>query len=186
MARRTVPLRIATGRLQIAVAHPTAARRAVLHPADPTSADPAEIPVDHLRIAAALRLTSADPAALPVDPISADPAAHPVDPTSATRTTMIGGRRGIRRTTIGGAVSTAPRGVTDCRRGAGAHRRHRRGMDRCHPRGAHRHRRSTTSVTTSNRCGIRATTSGVSGSSGSGFRSRSSYFDLKKSGRGGP
>ena len=40
MARRTVPLRIATARLQIAVAHPTAARRAVRHPADPTSADP--------------------------------------------------------------------------------------------------------------------------------------------------
>jgi hypothetical protein len=52
MARRTVPLRIATARLQIAVAHPTAVRRAVLHLADPISADLAAIRVNPLPIAA--------------------------------------------------------------------------------------------------------------------------------------
>ena len=124
--------------------------------------------------------TSADP----VDP--AVPAVHrrlprtrrtarrPHRPaTSAARTITIGGHRGIPRTTTGADDSTAPRGVTDCRRGAGAHRRRRYGTGRCLRRGARRHRRSTTSATTSNRCGIPATTSGVSGSSGSGFRYRS-------------
>ena len=102
----------------------------------------------------------------------ADPAVHRLE-TSEARATTIGGHHGIRRTTTGVDGSTAPRGVMDCRRGAGARRRRPRGADRCHPLGDRRLRRSTTSASTSSRCGIPATTNGASGSSGSGFRSRS-------------
>ena len=93
--------------------------------------------------------------------------------TSAGPTTTIGGRRGTPATTTGAVGSTAPHGVAACRRGAGAHRRRRRGTDRSRRRGGRRRRPSTTGASTSSRCGIPATTSGASISSGSGFRSRS-------------
>ena len=114
------------------------------------------------------------PAVRPVT--SADPevvlAVHrPV--TSTALAAMIGGRRSVLRTTTGAGDSTAPRGATDCRHGAGARRRRRFGMGRCLRRGGRRLRRSTTSASTSNRCGTPATTSGVSISSGSGFHYRS-------------
>ena len=148
---------------------------------NPTSADPVD------PVVPAVHPTSADPA-VPVGPPGdsrgpggpggppdfhgpGGPAAHPV--TSTARAATIGGRRGIPRTTTGAGDSTAPRGVTGCRRGAGARRRRRYGMGRCLRRGGRRLRRSTTSASTSNRCGTPATTSGVSISSGSGFHYRS-------------
>jgi hypothetical protein len=57
---------------------------------------------------------------------------------------------------------------------AGAHHHRLRGMDRYLMRGGHPRRRSITGAFRSNRCGIPASTNGASGSSGSGFRSRSS------------
>lgn len=113
--------------------------------------------------------TSADPA----DPAtSAGPAArvghHPE--ISTARVTMIGDRRGTRRTTTGAGGSAERRGATGHRRGAWGRRHHRHGTDRCRRRGVRRHRPSTTSVSKSSRFGIPAITSGASGSSESGFR----------------
>ena len=101
-------------------------------------------------------------------------------PTSADPTITIGGHRGTQATTTGGAGSTAPRGAMICRRGAGVRHRRRPGMVRCRKRGDLRRLRSTTGASRSNPSGIRDTTSGASGSSGSGFRSRS---DLRQDGR---
>ena len=136
----------------------------------------------HLRTSAARRsrrpppATSAAPAVPAAHPATstgrADPVVHRQETSGAPAITT-GDHRGIRRTTTGADGSTAPHGVTDCRRGAGAHHRRRSGMGRCHPRGGRRHRPSTTSVSTSNRSGTPATTNGVSTSSGFGFRSRS-------------
>ena len=95
---------------------------------------------------------------------------HPA--TSTAPAVTIGGRRSVRRTTTGADDSTAPRGATDCRHGAGARRRRRFGMGRCLRRGGRRLRRSTTSASTSNRCGTPATTSGASISSEFGFHYR--------------
>ena len=76
----------------------------------------------------AVRRATVDPVALPaVRPVtSTDPevvlaARRPV--TSTALAAMIGGRRSVLRTTTGAGDSTAPRGVTDCRHGAGARRR---------------------------------------------------------------
>ena len=131
----------------------TGAVRPVVRPATSGVALPAVRPV-----------TSADPAGVQ--------AAHR-PAISIAPVVTIGDHRSVLRTTTGADVSTAPRGATDCRRGAGARRLRRFGTGRCPRHGARRRRRSTTSVSTSNRCGIPATTSGVSISSGSGFRYRS-------------
>ena len=139
----------------------------VVRPA--TSADPA--------VQAVRPATSADPAAQAVPAISADPAgptsAGPTTMTSADPTTTIGDHRGTQGITTGAVGSTVPRGVTGRRRGAGVHRRRLCGTDRYRKHGGRRRRRSTTGASTSNRCGIPATTNGVSTSSGSGFRFRS-------------
>ena len=100
------------------------------------------------------------------------PAAHRRT-TSTDLAITTGGRHGTRRTTTGADASTAHRGVMDCRRGAGAHRRRPRGTDRCHPLGDRHPRPSITSASMSSRYGIPATTNGASGSSESGFRCRS-------------
>ncbi len=104
---------------------------------------------------------------------SAGRAAHRPVTSAAGPTTTTGDHRGTQGTTTGADGSTVPRGVTICRPGAGVRRRHRRGMDRCQRRGDRLRRQSTTGASRSSRCGIPATTSGASGSSGSGFRSRS-------------
>ena len=93
--------------------------------------------------------------------------------TSADPTTTTGDHHGTPGTTTGAVDSTVPLGVMICRPGAGAHRRRRRGMDRCRRRGDRLRRQSTTGASRSSRCGIPVTTSGASTSSGSGFRSRS-------------
>jgi hypothetical protein len=134
-----------------------------------TSADPA---VQEVRAVPVVRaVTSADPAvqAVPVVPTSAGPTTM----TSADPITTIGDHRGTQGITTGAVGSTAPLGVTGQRPGAGVHRRRHRGMDHCRKHGAPRRRRSTTGASTSNQCGIRATTNGVSTSSGSGFHCRS-------------
>jgi hypothetical protein len=123
--------------------------------------------------------TSAAPAAQ-AGPTSAAAQAVRAGPTSADPTITIGGHRGTQATTTGGAGSTAPRGAMICRRGAGVRHRRRPGMVRCRKRGDLRRLRSTTGASRSNPSGIRDTTSGASGSSGSGFRSRS---DLRQDGR---
>ena len=97
----------------------------------------------------------------------------PPPATSAGPTITTGGHHGTPRTTTGADGSMAPHGVTDFRRGVGAHHRPLHGMDRCHPHGGRRPRPSTTLASTSNPCGIPATTNGASGSSVFGFRSRS-------------
>ena len=148
--------------------HRTRAGRAVHHRV--TSADPADRAVRH-------RVTSTDPAGPAAHPpvTSADPADRVVRrlATSADPTTTTGGHHGTPGTTIGAVDSTVPHGVMICRPGAGAHRRRRRGTDRCQRRGGRLRRRSTTGASRSNQCGIPVTTSGASTSSGSGFRSRS-------------
>jgi len=145
-----------------------------------TSAAPA-VPADRVVLRP---VTSAAPA-VPADRVVPRPAtsAAPADragPTSADPTITIGGHRGTQATTTGGAGSTAPRGAMICRRGAGVRHRRRPGMVRCRKRGDLRRLRSTTGASRSNPSGIRDTTSGASGSSGSGFRSRS---DLRQDGR---
>ena len=149
--------------------------RVVRHPADPAvPADPADRVVPR-------PVTSAAPAdrVVPRPVTSAGPAVR-AGPTSADPTITIGGHRGTQATTTGGAGSTAPRGAMICRRGAGVRHRRRPGMVRCRKRGDLRRLRSTTGASRSNPSGIRDTTSGASGSSGSGFRSRS---DLRQDGR---
>jgi hypothetical protein len=135
------------------------------------SADPADPAVHH-------PVTSADPPdqAVPRRATSTTPTVR----TSADPTTTTGDHRGTQGTTTGAAASTAPRGAMICRRGAGVRRRRRRGMDRCQKRGGLRRHRSTTGASRSNPSGIQDSTSGASGSSGSGFRSRS---DLREDGR---
>ena len=133
-----------------------------------TSAGPT-VPAIHLATSAGRTVPVGHPA---TSTGRADPGVH-LPETSVVRTITIGDHRGIRRTTTGAGGSTAPHGVTDCRRGAGAHHRRRSGMGRCHPRGDRRLRPSTTSASTSNRSGTPATTNGASISSGSGYHSRS-------------
>ncbi len=106
-------------------------------------------------VAAQVDLTS-----MVVDPVTSTV----VDPAITT-----GVRRGIPVTTTGMGAGTERPGATDPRRGAGVHRRLRRGSDRCHPRGDRPRRRSTIGASRSSQSGIRATTSGASTSSGSGF-----------------
>jgi hypothetical protein len=93
--------------------------------------------------------------------------------TFADPTTTIGGHHGTKGITTGAVDSTVPHGVMTYRPGAGVHRRRHLGMDRCQRRGDRLRRQSTTGASKSSRCGIPATTNGASGSSGSGFRSRS-------------
>ena len=154
------------------------ADRVVRHPA--TSAAPA-VPADPADRVVPRPVTSAAPAdrVVPRPVTSAAPAVR-AGPTSADPTITIGGHRGTQATTTGGAGSTAPRGAMICRRGAGVRHRRRPGMVRCRKRGDLRRLRSTTGASRSNPSGIRDTTSGASGSSGSGFRSRS---DLRQDGR---
>lgn len=90
----------------------------------------------------------------------------------------IGDRLGIRRTPIGADGSMGPRGETTCRHGAGARHLALRGTGRCRHRGARPRRRSTTSATCSNPCGIPGTTNGASGSSGCGYRCPSDELDF--------
>ena len=151
----------------------TSADRAV----HPMTADPAAQAVPATSADRAVPATSADPAAQAVAATSADRAVPtsegPTTMTSAGPTTTIGGRRGTQGTTTGAVGSTVPRGVTGRRPGAGVHRRRLRGTDRCRKHGGLRRRQSTTGASTSNPCGTRVTTNGVSTSSGSGFRCRS-------------
>ena len=126
-----------------------------IHPA--TSTGPT-VPAIHLGTSAGRTVPVGHPA---TSTGRADPGVH-LPETSVVRTITIGDHRGIRRTTTGAGGSTAPHGVTDCRRGAGARHRRRSGTDRCQPRGDRRLRPSTTSASTSNRCGTPATTNGVS------------------------
>src|SRR5689334_17134402 len=160
-ALAALPL-IAAAHLRTAAVLLKGRRRAVLRA---TSA--AVLLKAHRRATSVTVLQGTSVAALPADRLltSADPVAVP--------TATIGGRRGISRTTTGADDSAMPLGVTDCRPGAGAHRRRRSGMARYLRRGARHRRRSTTSASTSNRFGIPATTSGASTSSGSGFHFRS-------------
>jgi len=97
----------------------------------------------------------------------------PVGQNFRTPDNTTGDRRGTPTTTIGAAGSPVRHGVPDCRRGAGARRRHRSGTDRSPQRGDRHRHPSTTTASTSSRCGTRVTTSGASISSGFGYRSRS-------------
>ena len=142
----------------------------------------ADLAAHRLRNSVAPAVPAARPATSMVQVVpAARPAtsAAPVDPvarrraTSTDPTITTGGHHGTPRTTTGADGSMAPHGVTDFRRGVGAHHRPLHGMDRCHPHGGRRPSPSTTLASTSNPCGIPATTNGASGSSVFGFRSRS-------------
>jgi hypothetical protein len=133
-----------------------------------TSAAPAGPAVRH-------PATSTDPAgpAVPLRATSAGRAVHRPVTSAADPTTTTGDHRGTQGTTTGADGSTVPRGVMICRPGAGVRRRRLRGMDRCQRHGVRLRRQSTTGAFRSSRYGIPVTTNGASGSSGSGFRSRS-------------
>ena len=111
--------------------------------------------------------STADLVTAPVDHRKADH--HPVI-SIVVPAIMIGARPAILRTTTGAVDSATLRGATALRRGAGVDHRLQGSEHRCLLLGDRRHPRSTTGVMTSNRFGIRATTSGASTSSGSGFR----------------
>jgi hypothetical protein len=122
-----------------------------------------------------------DPTSTAVDPVISEvgpegPISTAVDPATSMAVDpaiTTGVRRGIPVTTTGMGAGMVRLGVTMPRPGAGVRRRRRCGTDRCHLRGGRPRRRSTIGASRSSQSGIRATTSGASTSSGSGFHFRS-------------